>query len=77
MFCLKVYAVVVTFLYICLMASYVMTLITSPGYPERIATATGPLKLNFQKQETKGMSNTLKQLLSKRNKGFVALLNSG
>ena len=49
----------------------------SPGYPERVATATGHLKLNFEKSELKKMSQNLKQLLSKRNKGFVALLNSG
>lgn len=65
------------YLFICLVAAYVQAMMTVPGYPERVATATGNQKLNFQKQETKGMSMILKQLLTKRNKGFVALLSSG
>ena len=32
----------------------------SPGYPERVATATGHLKLNFEKSELKNMSQNLK-----------------
>lgn len=56
----QVYALIVIYLFTCLLASYVLAMITVPGHPEKIATATGNLKLNFQKQETKGMSNTLK-----------------
>jgi hypothetical protein len=51
--------------------------ITEPGYPERVATATGQLKMSFEKHDLKGMSYNLKSLINKRNKGFVALLNSG
>ena len=32
--------------------------------------------MNFEKKKTRSMSENLKQLVSKRNKGFVALLNS-
>jgi len=51
--------------------------VTEPGYPERISTASGHLQLIYENADTKGMSFNLKSLISKRNKGFVALLNSG
>lgn len=46
--------------------------LTEPGYPERVSTAQ--IKLNFNKAPP--MSDVLKELINKRNKGFVALLNS-
>jgi len=49
---------------------------TEPGYPERVSTATGDLKMHFEKSRIRSMSANLKSLISKRNKGFVALLNN-
>jgi len=71
------YSTVMIYLFMYVAYTHYKTCITEPGYPERIATATGHLKLNFEKSDLRGMSYSLKALVSKRNKGFVALLNSG
>jgi len=65
------------YLFIVVFCLHIKTWITEPGYPERIATATGHNKIIYEKQEMRGMSFNLKSLINKRNKGFVALLNSG
>ena len=67
----------VLYLSVCAVVSHIRAWFTEPGYPERIATATGHLRRNFSKEEMRLMSPNMKQLISKRNKGFVALLNSG
>lgn len=72
-----VYSLIVLYLSICFAVSHVRAWFTEPGYPERIATATGALRRNFSREELKMMSPNMKQLINKRNKGFVALLNSG
>lgn len=73
----QVYSLIVLYLSICFAVSHVRAWFTEPGYPERIATATGALRRNFSREELKMMSPNMKQLINKRNKGFVALLNSG
>jgi hypothetical protein len=65
------------FLFVALIYTHLKAWTTEPGYPERVATATGHLKMSFEKHDIKGMSYNLKSLINKRNKGFVALLNSG
>jgi hypothetical protein len=72
-----VITVIMFYLFGVLIYSHYKLQTVSPGYPERVATATGHLKLIFEKSEIKKMSKNLKQLITKRNKGFVALLNSG
>lgn len=42
-----IYSIIVVYLFVCLLAAYVQAMITVPGYPERVATATGNQKLNF------------------------------
>ena len=51
------------------------TCVTSPGYPECVSTAQGEQKIKYDKN-SKVMSQNLKLLVSKRNQGFVGLLNS-
>jgi hypothetical protein len=65
------------YLFVALIYTHLKAWVTEPGYPERVATATGQNKMNFDKNDLKSMSNNLKSLINKRNKGFVALLNSG
>ena len=65
------------YLLIAIVYLHIKTWVAEPGYPERIATATGHHKITYEKAEIRGMSQNLKSLISKRNKGFVALLNSG
>ena len=38
----------------------IKTWTTEPGYPERVATATGHLKITYEKKEMQGMSYNLK-----------------
>lgn len=64
------------YLFLCIEFTHFKTWLTEPGYPERVATATGVQKVNFEKKKLRNISNNLKQLITKRNKGFVALLNS-
>ena len=47
------------YLYVCLIYTHIRTWQTEPGFPERVATATGHLKQTFEKQQIKGMSNNL------------------
>jgi len=58
----------------CLVYSHVKCWLTEPGFPERVSTATS--KIAFSKNKMDRMSDNLRSLLSKRNNGFVALLNS-
>jgi len=44
-----VYTILMMYLYVCLIYTHIKTWQTTPGFPERVATATGPLKLNFEK----------------------------
>ena len=67
----------ITYLVVAMVYTHIKAWTTEPGYPEKVATATGHLKLNFEKNDLKVMSYNLKSLVNKRNKGFVALLNSG
>lgn len=73
----QVYSLFIIYLFICVAYTHYKACVTEPGYPERIATAVGHLKMNFEKNDLRGMSYCLKSLINKRNKGFVALLNSG
>jgi hypothetical protein len=68
--------IVVLYMFSCLVYSHIKLWITEPGYPERISTMTSQLKMNFSRTTLSNMSSTLKSLMSKRNKGFVGLLNS-
>ncbi len=40
---------VVNYLFVCILYTHFKSWLTEPGYPERVATATGHLKLNFEK----------------------------
>ena len=71
------YASGIAALYVCTIYSHIKLWVTEPGYPERVSTATTPdLKIAIDKSKTKLMSDSFKNLLSKRSKGFVALLNN-
>ena len=64
-------------MFTCLLYSFSKAAFSEAGYPEKVATATGSLKLDFDKKKVKTMSFILKSLVANRNKGYVGLLNGG
>jgi len=44
-----IFTIILMYLYVCLIYTHIKTWQTEPGFPERVATATGALKLNIDK----------------------------
>lgn len=72
-----IFTLIMIYLFFIVIYTHIKAWSTEPGYPERVATATGHLKVTYEKKDMRWMSYNLKSLINKRNKGFVALLNSG